>query len=221
MTASLAQRLGAEALGSLFLLAGVVGSGIMGETLSPENDAVALLGNTIATGAVLVVLVTILGPLSGAHLNPAVSLVMMLRGELTTRQLLAYVPSQILGGCLGTLAAHLMFDIPVFQLASTLRTGPGQWFAEFVAAFGLLLTILGCARFKPDAVAMGVGLYITAAYWFTASTSFANPAVTIARALSDTFAGISPAHVPAFVAAQIAGALVGAACWRWLSRGAT
>lgn len=221
MTADLSRQAGAEALGTGLLVATVVGSGIMAAKLAGGNMAVALLGNTIATGAVLVVLITILGPLSGAHLNPAVSLVMTLRGELTVKQLFAYVLAQVAGGCLGTLAAHLMFDLPVFQLSSTLRTGPGQWLAEFVAAFGLLLTILGCVRFKPDAVAMAVGLYITAAYWFTASTSFANPAVTIARALSDTFAGISPAHVPAFVAAQIAGALAGAACWRWLSRGAT
>lgn len=221
MTADLSRQAGAEALGTGLLVATVVGSGIMAAKLAGGNMAIALLGNTIATGAVLVVLITILGPLSGAHLNPAVSLVMTLRGELTVKQLFAYVLAQVAGGCLGTLAAHLMFDLPVFQLSSTLRTGPGQWLAEFVAAFGLLLTILGCVRFKPDAVAMAVGLYITAAYWFTASTSFANPAVTIARALSDTFAGISPAHVPAFVAAQIAGALAGAACWRWLSRGAT
>ena len=221
MATDLTRSAGAEALGTGLLVATVVGSGIMAAKLAGGNMAIALLGNTIATGAVLVVLITILGPLSGAHLNPAVSLVMTLRGELTVKQLFAYVLAQVAGGCLGTLAAHLMFDLPVFQLSSTLRTGPGQWLAEFVAAFGLLLTILGCVRFKPDAVAMAVGLYITAAYWFTASTSFANPAVTIARALSDTFAGISPAHVPAFVAAQIAGALAGAACWRWLSRGAT
>lgn len=210
----------AEALGTGLLVAAVVGSGIMAAKLAGGNAAIALLCNTIPTGAMLIVLITILGPLSGAHLNPAVSLVTALRGELTIKQLLAYVPAQVIGGCLGTLAAHLMFDLPVFQLSSTLRTGIGQWFAEFIAAFGLLLTIFGCARFKPDAVATVVGLYITAAYWFTASTSFANPAVTIARALTDTFAGISPEHVPAFIAAQIAGALAGAIVYRWLSHGA-
>ena len=218
MTADLSRRAFAEALGTGLLVATVVGSGIMAAKLAGGNAALALLANTIPTGAILVVLITILGPLSGAHLNPAVSLVMTLRGELTVRELVVYAFAQILGACLGTLAAHLMFDLAIFQFSSTLRTGAGQWFAEFIAAFGLLLTILGCVRFKPDAVAASVGLYITAAFWFTASTSFANPAVTIARALSDTFAGISLAHVPAFVAAQIAGALAGALVWRWLSR---
>ncbi len=218
MAADLSRRACAEALGTGLLVATVVGSGIMAAKLAGGNAALALLANTIPTGAILVVLITIFGPLSGAHLNPAVSLVMALRGGLTAKDLLAYVFAQILGACLGTFAAHLMFDLAVFQFSSTLRTGLGQWFAEFIAAFGLLLTILGCVRFKPDAVAASVGLYITAAYWFTASTSFANPAVTIARALSDTFAGISPAHVPAFIAAQIAGALAGAFVWRWMSR---
>lgn len=218
MTADLSRRAGAEALGTGLLVATVVGSGIMAANLASGNMAVALLCNAIPTGAILVVLITILGPISGAHLNPAVSLVMALRGELGVTQLFIYSAAQIIGGCLGTLAAHLMFDLAVFQFSSTLRSGMGQWFAEFVAAFGLLLTILGCVRFRRDFVAMAAGLYITAAYWFTASTSFANPAVTIARALSDTFTGISPVHVPAFVAAQIAGALTGAAVWRWLSR---
>ncbi len=220
MTTDLTRSAGAEALGTALLVATIVGSGIMAANLAGGNVAIALLCNTIPTGAMLVVLITILGPLSGAHLNPVVSLVMALRGELTIKQLLAYVPAQIIGGCLGTLAAHLMFDLPLFQLSSTPRTGSGQWFAEFVAAFGLLLTILGCVRFKPNAIAAAVGFYITAAYWFTASTSFANPAVTIARALTNTFAGISPAHAPGFIAAQIAGALTGAAVWSWLSRGA-
>ena len=216
MTFDLNRRLAAEALGTAVLVATVVGSGIMAAKLSGGNIAIALLGNTIPTGAILFVLITILGPVSGAHFNPAVSLVTALRGDLSARDAGAYTVAQIIGGCLGTFAAHLMFDLPVLQLSSTARTGGAQWFAEFVAAFGLLLTIIGAVHFKPDTVPTAVGLYITAAYWFTASTSFANPAVTIARALTDTFAGINPAHAPAFIAAQIAGAVVGARLMHWL-----
>jgi glycerol uptake facilitator-like aquaporin len=204
---SLAQRLGAEALGTAFLLAAVVGSGIMAQRLSGGNLALALLGNTLPTGAVLVVLILIFGPVSGAHFNPVVSFAFALRRELPWREAASYIVMQIGGGVTGVWAAHLMFELPLWQLSTTVRSGPSQWFAEFVASFGLLLTILGCVTRTPAAVAYAVGLYITAAYWFTASTSFANPAVTIARSLSDTFAGIAPAGVPAFILAQIAGAL--------------
>jgi glycerol uptake facilitator-like aquaporin len=218
MTFIFKRRLAAEALGTGLLVATVVGSGIMAAKLSAGNTAIALLGNTIPTGAILFVLITILGPISGAHFNPAVSLVMAWRGELPKSELLPYCVAQIVGGCLGTFATHAMFDLPILQLSTTARTGSAQWFAEFVAAFGLLVTILGVVKFKPEAVPTAVGLYITAAYWFTASTSFANPAVTIARALSNTFAGIDPAHVPAFIVAQIAGALAGAAILEWLTQ---
>jgi glycerol uptake facilitator-like aquaporin len=218
MTFDLNRRLAAEALGTGLLVATVVGSGIMAAKLAGGNAAVALLGNTIPTGAILFVLITVLGPISGAHFNPAVSLVMAWRGELPKSKLLAYSVAQIIGGCLGTFAAHAMFDLALWQLSTTARTGPAQWFAEFVAGFGLLVAILGAVKFKPEAVPTAVGLYITAAYWFTASTSFANPAVTIARALSDTFAGINPAHVPAFIGAQSAGAMVGAAVMAWLTQ---
>ena len=221
MTFDLNHRLAAEALGTALLVATVVGSGIMAAKLAGGNTAIALLGNTIPTGAILFVLITILGPISGAHFNPAVSLVMTLRGDLSARDAGAYTVAQIIGGCLGTFAAHLMFDLPVLQLSTTARTGGAQWFAEFVAAFGLLLTIIGAVRFKPDAVPTAVALYITAAYWITASTSFANPAVSIARALTDTFAGINPAHVPAFIVAQIAGAFAGAVIGGWLMKSET
>ena len=212
----MSRKVAAEALGTGILVATVVGSGIMAAKLAAGNVAIALLGNTIPTGAILVVLITILGPVSGAHFNPAVSMVMTARGELPLRALGPYVAAQILGGCLGTFAAHLMFDLTLLQASTTPRTGAAQWLAEFVAAFGLLLTILAGARARPDAIPLLVGLYITAAYWFTASTSFANPAVTIARSLTDTFAGIAPAHVPAFVLAQLAGAMAAAALVRWL-----
>ena len=218
MNFDLNRRLAAEALGTGLLVATVVGSGIMAAKLAGGNIAIALLGNTIPTGAILVVLITILGPISGAHFNPAVSLVMAWRAELPRSELLPYSIAQIVGGCIGTLAAHAMFELPFWQLSSTARTGSAQWFAEFVAAFGLLITILGCVKFKPESVPTAVGLYITAAYWFTASTSFANPAVTIARALSNTFAGINPLHAPAFILAQIAGAIVGAMLVGWLVR---
>jgi glycerol uptake facilitator-like aquaporin len=212
----LSRRLVAEALGTAFLVAGVVGSGIMAARLSGGNDALALLCNTIATGAILVVIITIFAPISGAHFNPAVTLVVAIRKAMSKQDAALYIFVQILGGCLGALFAHLMFGLSPFQLATTVRSGLPQWFAEFVATFGLILTILGCVRFKPDAVAVAVGLYITAAYWFTASTSFANPAVTIARSLSDTFAGISPADVPGFIVAEILGALAAAALAAWL-----
>lgn len=201
----LVRRLLAEGLGTAFLLATIIGSGVMGVNLAGGNVALTLLGNTIPTGAILVVLILIFGPVSGAHFNPAVTLAFALRRELPWRDVGPYVAAQIIGAVLGVWAAHLMFDLPLWQLSSKLRTGPGQWFAEFVATFGLLLTIFGCVAHTPSAVPYAVGLYITAAYWFTASTSFANPAVTIARALSDTFAGIAPASVIAFVIAQFAG----------------
>ncbi len=199
------RRLAAECLGTAFLLATVIGSGVMGSNLSGDNVALALLGNTIPTGAILVVVILIFGPISGAHFNPAVSVAFALLRELHWRDTGLYIAAQIIGAILGVLAAHLMFDLPLLQLSSKVRTGVGQWFAEFVATFGLLLTIFGCVARTPSATPYAVGLYITAAYWFTASTSFANPAVTIARAFSDTFAGIAPASVAAFVLAQFAG----------------
>lgn len=208
------RRTAAEALGTGLLVATVVGSGIMAEKLAGGNVAIALLGNTIPTGAILVVLILALGPISGAHFNPAVSLVMALTGGLRWREAGAYAAAQVVGGCLGTLAAHAMFDLPLLQLATKVRSGPAQWFAEFVATFGLLMTILAVVRFRIDAVPYAVGLYITAAYWFTSSTSFANPAVTLARTLTDTFAGIAPANGPMFMIAQVAGAIT--ALMRWL-----
>ena len=210
-----ARRLAAEALGTLALVATVVGSGIMGAALS-DDTAVSLLANTIATGAILVVLITLFGPVSGAHFNPAVTLVFALRRELPWAQAGAYVVVQVAGGIAGSLLAHAMFDLPLWQVSTTLRSGTGQWLAEIVATFGLIAAILGGLRFRAEAVAWLVGLYITAAYWFTASTSFANPAVAIGRAVSDTFAGIRPADVPAFVLAEIAGALLALAFFGWL-----
>ena len=198
----------AEALGSLILFATVIGSGIMAERLAGGNVAVALLGNTLATGAILFVLVTMLGPISGAHLNPAVTLVMRLRGHVSTKVALGYVAAQLIGGVLGIWLAHVMFDVPVLQLSTKIRSGPGQLTGEAAATFGLVLTILGTARVRPSATPTSVALFITAAYWFTSSTSFANPAITIARSLSDSFAGIAPASVPGFIAAQLVGALV-------------
>jgi glycerol uptake facilitator-like aquaporin len=215
--ADLPRRAAAEALGTAFLLAAVVGSGIMAERLAGGNGAIALLCNTLPTGAMLTVLILMFGPLSGAHFNPAVSLAFSLRGELTWHDAALYMPCQIAGGVVGVLAAHLMFDLPAWQISTTARTGGGQWLAEFVATFGLLLTIFGCVARAPVAVAYAVGLYITAAYWFTASTSFANPAVTLARSLSNTFAGIAPAGAPAFIVAQLVGAGVAmlVAGWLW------
>lgn len=202
------QKMLAEFLGSALLLATVIGSGIMGETLAGGNVAIALLGNTLATGAMLVVLILIFGPVSGAHFNPAVSLVFLMRGELAPIAFAAYLACQITGAIAGVWAAHVMFDLPVIQESLKHREGMAQLFSEGVATFGLVLTILGCVMRAPAAVPYAVGLYITAAYWFTASTSFANPAVTLARSLSDTFAGIAPSGVAGFVAAQIAGALL-------------
>jgi glycerol uptake facilitator-like aquaporin len=212
-----AQRIAAEALGTGLLLATVIGSGIMGERLAGGNVALALLGNTLATGAMLVVLITALGPISGAHFNPAVSAVFALKRELSPSELAAYVLAQIAGGIAGVLIAHGMFEESLFQLSTKARSGPAQWLSEAVAAFGLVLTILLTLRANPAAAATTVGLYITAAYWFTASTSFANPAVTIARALSDTFAGIRPADVAPFIVAQLAGAAAAMFLSRWLA----
>jgi glycerol uptake facilitator-like aquaporin len=206
----LRQRLAAEAVGSFFLFGTVIGSGIMAETLSGGNVAIALLGNTLATGAILFVLITMLAPVSGAHFNPAVTLVMAARRELSWRDVAPYLAAQLLGGLLGAIAAHLMFDQPILQLSLKARTGVGQWTGELVATFGLILTIVGTAKYRPNAVAASVALYITAAYWFTSSTSFANPAITIIRSLSNSFAGIAPADVPMFIIAQLAGALAGA-----------
>ncbi len=215
---SLGKRAFSEWLGTAFLLAAIVGSGIMAARLAGGNDAIALLGNTLPTGAMLVVLILIFSPLSGAHFNPAVSLAFALRAELAWREAVVYVGVQILGGIVGVLAAHAMFDLPLWQVSQTVRTGPGQWFAEGVATFGLVLTILGCLSCARASVPYAVGLYITSAYWFTASTSFANPAVTIARLLSDTFAGIAPAGVAAFIAAQLAGALLAVLLANWLMK---
>jgi len=206
----LSRRLFAEALGTAVLVAAVVGSGIMADKLAGGNQAVALLGNTIPTGAILVVLITILGPISGAHFNPAVSLVFASRGELPWRDVLPYIILQCLGGIAGTIVAHLMFDLAPLMIGTTVRSGPSQWLAEAVATFTLVLTILGGVRYAPHAIPWLVGLVITAAYWFTASTSFANPAVTLARGFTTTFAGIAINHVPGFVVAQFIGAAIGA-----------
>jgi glycerol uptake facilitator-like aquaporin len=205
-----------EALGTAFLLAAVVGSGIMAQRLAGGNVALALLCNTLATGAMLAVLILIFASTSGAHFNPAVSLAFALRGEMPWTIAGVYVVAQVIGAIVGVWAAHLMFELPVWQISTTLRTGAGQWLAEAIAAFGLLLTIFGCVGAAPGAVAYAVGLYITAAYWFTASTSFANPAVTIARSLSDTFAGIAPAGVLAFIVAQLLGSVAAVVLARWL-----
>ena len=198
------RKLAAEGLGTALLLIGVVGSGIMGETLAQGNDAIALLANAIATGAMLYVIITVLGPISGAHFNPAVTLAFYLRGDLKRKEAVAYVPTQIICGILGVWATHLMFDQSIFQTSSTMhRTGLAQWWSEGVATFGLLFVIFGGIKSRPDAVPAMVAMYITGAYWFTSSTSFANPAVTIARGFSDTFAGIYPGHIAAFVIVQI------------------
>ena len=206
----------AEFIGTALLLATVVGSGIMAEALAGGNVAIALLGNTLPTGSILVVLITMLGPISGAHFNPAVTLVFILRREINARDGVAYVIAQVIGGLIGVWAAHVMFDTSVFQFSAKIRSGGAQWFAEGVATFGLVFTILATLRFKESAVPMAVGLYITAAYWFTASTSFANPAVTIARSFSDTFAGIRPLDAPLFIVAQLVGAVIALGICRWL-----
>jgi glycerol uptake facilitator-like aquaporin len=211
----LPRRLAAEALGTGLLVCTVVGSGIMADKLS-DDVAVSLLGNTIPTGAILVVLITILGPLSGAHFNPAVSFGFALRKNLPWSEFPPYVVAQIVGGVLGTFAAHLMFELPVVQSSLTVRTGPSQWFAEVVATFGLMAVILGGIRYRLDAVPWLVGLYITAAYWFTASTSFANPAVAISRAFTDTFSGIRPIDLPGFITAEMIGAALAVALMAWL-----
>ncbi|MEM9795749.1 MAG: MIP/aquaporin family protein [Pseudomonadota bacterium] len=213
--ANAARALAAEGLGTGLLVATVVGSGIMAARLT-DDVALALLGNTLPTGAILVVLITIFGPISGAHFNPAVTLAMALRGAITAPVALTYMAVQISGSVLGTWLAHLMFEMPVFRTSTTIRTGAAQWLSEGVATFGLLLTILGGLRFRADAIPWLVGLYITAAYWFTASTSFANPAVAIARGLTDSFSGIRPVDVPAFVLAQLAGAICAVLVARWL-----
>lgn len=210
------RTLAAEWLGTLFLLVTVVGSGIMAERLSPDNVAVALLGNTIPTGAILIVLITVLGPISGAHFNPAVTLAMALRGRIGAAMALAFVLAQVAGGLSGAWLAHAMFEEPVWQVSGKARAGEAQWLSEAVATFGLVWVIFGGLRWKPEAVAWLVGLYITAAYWFTASTSFANPAVTLARSLTDTFSGIRPVDAPAFIAAQCVGAVLATASAAWL-----
>ena len=219
----LKQRAFAEWLGTAFLLAAVVGSGIMAQKLAGGNLALALLCNTLPTGAILVVLILMFAPISGAHLNPAVTLALALRGETAWSDAAIYLSAQIAGAIIGVWIAHLMFGLAVLQISLTERSGAGQWLAEAVATFGLLLTIFGVASKAPAAVPYAVGLYITSAYWFTASTSFANPAVTIARSLSDTFAGIAPHGVPAFIAAQLIGAIVAIplASWLWGGAGAT
>jgi glycerol uptake facilitator-like aquaporin len=213
---TLARRITAEALGTALLLAIVVGSGIMGKAMAGGNDAIALLGNTVSTGAGLVVLIHMFGPISGAHFNPVVTLVMALRRELTAAQALAYLAAQVLGAVLGVWLAHAMFAVPVLQISTHARDGWSQGLAELVATFGLIGTILGVSRSRPDFTPVAVGLYITSAYWFTASTSFANPAVTLARSLTDTFAGIAPASIPLFIAGQVAGALLALAVFGWL-----
>ena len=210
------RQLAAEGIGSFFLFAAVVGSGVMADRLSGGNDGVALLANTIATGAVLFVLITMLGPVSGAQMNPAVSLVAALRRDIGWREAAGFVPVQIAAGILGVWAAHLMFGMPILEASHKARTGIGQWAGEFVATFGLIVTIIGTSRYKPEAIASAVALYITSAYWFTSSTSFANPAITIARSLSDSFAGIAAADAPGFIVAQLAGALAGSAVASYL-----
>jgi glycerol uptake facilitator-like aquaporin len=211
-----ARRVVAEALGTAFLLAAVVGSGIMGERLAGGNIAIALLANTIATGAALVALILTLGPISGAHFNPAVTLADASQGGLAWREVPAYLAAQVSGAFAGVAAAHVMFGEPWFFASRHVRAGGAQLFSEFVATFGLLSVILGCARLRSSAVPFAVGAYITSAYWFTSSTSFANPAVTLARAASDTFAGIRPADAPGFIAAQLAGAMAATLLFRWL-----
>lgn len=214
-TFDLPRRFAAEALGTGLLVATVVGSGIMAEMLT-HDTALALLGNTLATGAMLVVLITVLGPISGAHFNPAVSLVFRLNRSLPARDLVAYLVAQVAGGIAGTMAAHLMFALPMLEVATKLRAGPAQWFSEVVATFGLVAVILAGLRFERRAVPWLVGLYITAAYWFTASTSFANPAVAVARSLTNTFSGIRPVDLPGFIASELAGALIALALMGWL-----
>ena len=210
------RKLVAEIGGTMTLLATVIGSGIMAERLADGNMAIALLGNTIPTGAILFVLITILGPVSGAHFNPAVTLAFAVRREIGHRLAILFVMAQVMGGLCGAMLAHVMFEMPVLQLSQNIRTGPALWTSEFVATFGLLTVIFGGLRWRPDAIPTLVGLYITAAYWFTSSTSFANPAVTIARSFTDSFSGILPSHAPGFILAQLAAALVAPLCLGWL-----
>jgi len=212
----LSKRLFAEALGTALLVATVIGSGIMGEQLADGNAAIALLGNTIATGAILVVLILIFTPISGAHFNPIVSLSFAWHRQMTWNECLSYTTVQIAGGIMGAILAHAMFSLPLIQFSAHTRSGAGVLTGEMIASFGLLAAILGCLRSRPEAVPYAVGLFITAGYWFTSSTSFANPAVTIARSLSDTFSGIRPNDVPGFIVAQIAGALAATVMFRWL-----
>jgi len=212
----LPRRLAAEALGTAFLLATVVGSGIMGESLAGGNVAIALLGNTIPTGAILVVLILMFGRISGAHFNPAVTLSFLVQGKVAAGDAVAYILVQIVAAIIGAWLAHLMFEEPLFMLSQTVRTGGGQWVAEIIATFGLVATIMACVKHRAEAVPHAVGLYITAAYWFTASTSFANPAVTIARMFTDTFSGIRPADAPVFIICQIVGALLATWALAWL-----
>jgi glycerol uptake facilitator-like aquaporin len=216
MQRTLARRVTAEAVGTCLLLAAVVGSGIMGERLAGANGAVALLANTIATGAALVALIVTFGPISGAHFNPAVTLADASQGGLPWAEVPLYVGAQVVGAFAGVAAAHLMFELPVFFASRHTRSGPAQAFSEFVATFGLLAVIWGCARLRSSAVPWAVAAYITAAYWFTASTSFANPAVTLARSVTDTFAGIRPVDAPAFIVAELLGAGAATALFRWL-----
>lgn len=216
--AGLARRLAAEGLGSFFLFAAVIGSGVMAESLAGGNVALALLANTVATGAILYVLIAMLGPISGAHFNPAVTMAFLLRREMSGREALLYTVAQVAGGVLGAWAVHLMFDLPILQFSTKARAGIGQWSGEFVATFGLVLVILVLLKHRAAAIPAAVALYITSAYWFTSSTSFANPAITLVRSLSDTFAGIAPADVPLFVLAQLAGAAVAVGLAGWLNQ---
>ena len=216
---TLSRRLASEFLGTALLLMGVVGSGIMGDNLSPD-DGVALLANMAATGAILVVLILTLGPVSGAHFNPAVTVVFLMRKNIGFGIAAAYIGVQLVGGILGVVSAHFMFETELLQSSQKIRSGPSQWYSEFIATFGLVLVIQGCIKFRESAVPFAVGLYISSAYWFTSSTSFANPAVTIARSFTDTFSGILPNDVPAFIAAQFAGALAAAFLFNWISKSA-
>ncbi len=212
------RKLAAEFLGTLLLVATVVGSGIMAERLAGGNDAIALLGNTIPTGAILVVLILVFGPISGAHFNPAVTLAFLIRREISGPMAAAYVAIQVAGGLFGTMVAHLMFDLQLLQVSVNARAGLGQWTGELVATFGLVMTILGCLRARPEAVPYAVGLFITAGYWFTSSTSFANPAVTVARCFTDSFSGIVPGDAPAFIIAQFVAAAAAAGVMGWFAQ---
>ena len=212
----LRRRLFSEALGTALLVATVIGSGIMASMLAGGNDAIALLGNTVATGAILVVLILIFGPISGAHFNPAVTLALTVRRMFPANETAPYILAQIIGGLLGVLVAHFMFELEPYSFSSNVRTGVSQWSAEVVATFGLVATILGCLSFSPTSTPYAVGLFITAGYWFTSSTSFANPAVTIARSFSDTFTGIRPLDVPSFIIAELVGAILAALVFAWI-----